>query len=112
MSEVTVPTSTGRTLVLCFDGQLAQHGKRRPTNVMRLFRALEKNNEHQICYYRPGIGEPRFLERLPRRSRSPGTYIPHTRPFWRLMSKMRISQTIDALTGWYASTLRTGTPAR
>lgn len=57
MSSSPSSTSASRTLVLCFDGTAKKYGEK-VTNVVRLFRALEKNRlDHQVCYYQPGIGK-------------------------------------------------------
>lgn len=56
MSLPVAPNPNGKTLILCFDSELGRHGLRRVSNVMQIFRALEKHNERQVCYYQPGLG--------------------------------------------------------
>lgn len=49
--------STGKTIILAFDGTSNQFGSKN-TNVIRLFSLLEKDRpDIQILYYQPGIGE-------------------------------------------------------
>jgi len=43
-------------LVYCFDGTGAEFGLQPFTNVLELFKMLEKDYPSQICYYQPGIG--------------------------------------------------------
>ncbi|KAF8335121.1 hypothetical protein F5887DRAFT_989621 [Amanita rubescens] len=46
------PRDKPRVLILCFDGTGNRFGEN--SNVVRFFRALEK--DHQVLYYQPGIG--------------------------------------------------------
>lgn len=67
-------TAAARNLVLCFDGTSNKPGEK-ITNVLRLFQALNKNDEKkQLCYYQPGIGmefsKPIFLTSQADRSAS------------------------------------------
>ncbi|CDK26607.1 unnamed protein product [Kuraishia capsulata CBS 1993] len=48
--------AVSRNLILCFDGTHNQFESLPFTNVLKLFRMLEKDNDNQICYYQPGIG--------------------------------------------------------
>lgn len=43
-------------LVLCFDGTQNEFGIEPYTNVLKLFRILDKENTSQLCYYQPGLG--------------------------------------------------------
>ncbi|AMD20608.1 HDL136Cp [Eremothecium sinecaudum] len=50
-------SSTWKNLVLCFDGTDNTFGPDPFTNVLKIFRMLESNNDgSQMCYYQPGIG--------------------------------------------------------
>jgi uncharacterized protein (DUF2235 family) len=52
------PCTTGeRSIVLCFDGTESKFGPDPYTNLLKLFRLLDKDDSSsQICYYQPGIG--------------------------------------------------------
>ncbi|KAJ7741369.1 hypothetical protein B0H16DRAFT_1565561 [Mycena metata] len=51
-----LPASTGRTLVLCFDGTAGQYDGYN-TNAVKLFALLKKDDfREQLCYYQPGVG--------------------------------------------------------
>lgn len=45
-----------KNIVLCFDGTGAEFGNKPSTNVLKLFKLLEKDTLKQSCYYQPGIG--------------------------------------------------------
>lgn len=45
-----------KSLVLCLDGTGNDFGLQPFTNVLKLFRMLDKDGNGQICYYQPGIG--------------------------------------------------------
>lgn len=45
-----------KNIVLCFDGTENEFGPLPFTNVLKIFRILEKNPDFQVCYYQPGIG--------------------------------------------------------
>lgn len=45
-----------KSIVFCFDGTGAEFGDQPYTNVLELFKMLEKDSLHQYCYYQPGIG--------------------------------------------------------
>ncbi|KAL6702529.1 hypothetical protein ACN47E_001568 [Coniothyrium glycines] len=50
-------TSTGRRLVLCFDGTgNAFHGDSSDTNVVKIYQMLDRDSPNQFHYYQPGIG--------------------------------------------------------
>ena len=49
-------------LILCLDGTENSFGTSPFTNVLKLFRMLEKDNMSQLCYYQPGIGVDFLLE--------------------------------------------------
>ncbi|CUM65215.1 uncharacterized protein PRCAT00002845001 [Priceomyces carsonii] len=43
-------------LVLCLDGTENEFGLKPYTNVLKLFRMLDKDTATQLCYYQPGVG--------------------------------------------------------
>lgn len=45
-----------KNIILCFDGTENEFGPKPFTNVLKLFRLLERDNKNQLCYYQPGIG--------------------------------------------------------
>ncbi|GJE99312.1 DUF2235 domain-containing protein [Phanerochaete sordida] len=47
--------TTGRTLVLCFDGTASAFDSDN-TNVVHFFKLLRRDTDEQLCYYQPGIG--------------------------------------------------------
>ncbi|ODV85423.1 hypothetical protein CANARDRAFT_221131, partial [[Candida] arabinofermentans NRRL YB-2248] len=49
-------TTTPRNLILCFDGTANNFNKQSPTNILKMYKMLEKDDEQQMCYYQPGIG--------------------------------------------------------
>ncbi|KAL4253631.1 hypothetical protein ABKN59_003424 [Abortiporus biennis] len=53
-TNMTSPTEP-RNIVLCFDGTGNKFGQEN-SNVVRFFRALQKDGPRQIIYYQPGIG--------------------------------------------------------
>ena len=46
-----------KNIIICCDGTSNDFGER-PSNVVHLFTALDKNPEKQIVYYDPGVGTP------------------------------------------------------
>ncbi|KAG9018128.1 hypothetical protein FRB90_012149 [Tulasnella sp. 427] len=79
-----------RTLVLCFDGTNDVFDED-PTNIIRIFGALEKNMpSEQVVYYQPGIGT--YV-------RADAPWSPAVRGF---------AKTIDKGLAWYISTHITG----
>ncbi|AAS52619.2 AEL066Cp [Eremothecium gossypii ATCC 10895] len=51
------PLRKPKNLVLCFDGTDQNFGPDPFTNVLKIFRMLESNDDSiQMCYYQPGIG--------------------------------------------------------
>lgn len=44
-----------KNIVLCFDGTNENFGPQPSTNVLKIFKLLEKS-DNQVCYYQPGIG--------------------------------------------------------
>jgi uncharacterized protein (DUF2235 family) len=54
VAEATLPR-TAKNIVICCDGTGNEYGEHN-TNVVRLFRTLEKQPERQIRYYDPGVG--------------------------------------------------------
>lgn len=74
----------GKNIVLCFDGTHNKFGPSPYTNLLKLFRMLEKDDsESQICYYQPGIGASMSVE-----SES---------MFERYLSKQSLSDNLDSL---------------
>lgn len=50
-------STKGKRIVLCFDGTESKFGPDPYTNVLKLFRMLDKDSpDRQICYYQQGIG--------------------------------------------------------
>lgn len=49
-------TQAPKKLVLCLDGTGNTFNMQPFTNVLKLFRMLDKDSIQQICYYQPGIG--------------------------------------------------------
>lgn len=50
-------STTGKNIVLCFDGTLENFGPQPFTNVLKIFKMLDtSDNSNQICLYQPGIG--------------------------------------------------------
>ncbi|EMG50518.1 hypothetical protein G210_2568 [Candida maltosa Xu316] len=47
---------TSKSIILCFDGTENEFGPKPFTNVLKLFRILDRDDPNQICYYQPGIG--------------------------------------------------------
>lgn len=45
-----------KNIVVCLDGTGNEFSKRNLTNVVRLFRAIERQSDQQIAYYDPGVG--------------------------------------------------------
>lgn len=56
ITEQEIKRRTPKNLVLCFDGTENEFGLRPFTNVLKLFRILEKESADQLCYYQPGVG--------------------------------------------------------
>ncbi|CAK9439409.1 uncharacterized protein LODBEIA_P35440 [Lodderomyces beijingensis] len=48
--------STAKNVILCLDGTDNEFGPKPFTNVLKLYRLLEKDSVQQICYYQSGIG--------------------------------------------------------
>ncbi|RCK58121.1 hypothetical protein Cantr_06383 [Candida viswanathii] len=48
--------SQTKNIVMCFDGTENEFGPQPFTNVLKIFRMLERDNLNQLCYYQPGIG--------------------------------------------------------
>ncbi|VBB88852.1 Conserved hypothetical protein [Yarrowia lipolytica] len=46
----------GKNIILCLDGTSNSFGAGPETNVLKLFRMLEKDSPNQLVYYQPGIG--------------------------------------------------------
>lgn len=46
-----------KNIIICCDGTSNDFGEK-PSNVVHLFTALEKNPENQLVYYDPGVGTP------------------------------------------------------
>ncbi len=45
----------GKNIVICCDGTGNEYGDNN-TNVVKLFKLIEKDQEKQIAYYDPGVG--------------------------------------------------------
>ena len=45
-----------KNIVVCLDGTGNEFTKKNVTNVVRLYRAIERQSERQIAYYDPGVG--------------------------------------------------------
>lgn len=55
--DATGASKEEKNIVLCFDGTHNKFGPSPYTNLLKLFRMLEKDRpQSQICYYQPGIG--------------------------------------------------------
>lgn len=53
----------GKNIVMCFDGTHNKFGPAPYSNLLKLFKMLEKDSPHtQLCYYQPGIGAPMSVE--------------------------------------------------
>lgn len=51
-----IKDTQSKNIVFCFDGTENEFGPLPFTNVLKLFRILERDNRSQLCYYQPGIG--------------------------------------------------------
>lgn len=52
----TEPINPERNIIICLDGTGGEFGEKPHTNVLDLFKLLEKDSPNQYCYYQPGIG--------------------------------------------------------
>lgn len=55
-SEKCNKSTKNKKIILCLDGTENGFNVLPDTNVLKLFKMLEKNDSNQICYYQPGIG--------------------------------------------------------
>lgn len=54
-------SSSGKNIILCFDGTRENFGPQPFTNILKLYNLLENgDSSEQICYYQPGIGSVGF----------------------------------------------------
>ncbi|QHS72758.1 uncharacterized protein SPAR_E00470 [Saccharomyces paradoxus] len=54
-------SSSGKNIILCFDGTRENFGPQPFTNILKLYNLLENSDgSKQICYYQPGIGSVGF----------------------------------------------------
>ena len=59
----------GKNIVICLDGTGNQF-KEENTNVVKLFRVLERNPKTQLAYYNPGVGtlaDPAYVTPMAKR---------------------------------------------
>ncbi|KAG7664457.1 uncharacterized protein J8A68_002013 [[Candida] subhashii] len=67
LSGLEKELSPNKNLILCLDGTDNDFGPKPFTNVLQLFRTLEKDNPSQLCYYQPGIGSSFMADNVGRR---------------------------------------------